>query len=154
MCCQDVGLLLSQYLADRQGEILVQGVCIRLFGGIFAILCRCQQSVIAAAKFSFQIPPNAVNGAGSGSGFIDIMNSILMENLFEIAAKARSLQGFGKKVPLEGLILQVFAYFRESLLAIDESADDSSQGKMHLIALVSVGGHAETSFISMYLMSS
>jgi hypothetical protein len=136
-----MGLLLRQNLAYRQWQILLQGIGIGIFGRILALLGSGQQAVIVAAQLCFQIAPDAMQRTGRGAGLLDVVKSVLMKNLFEIAAKARSFQRLGKEVSFQRLILQVIAYLCESLLAIDKNIDYRRNGKVHLVSLVSVGGH-------------
>ena len=85
--------------------------------------------MVSAAKFGFQVAPDAMERPDRCASFIDVVDAILVEHLFEIAAEAGSLERFGQEVALQRLVLQVFADVGEALLAVLKSVDERAAGR-------------------------
>jgi hypothetical protein len=82
--------------------------------------------VVAAAELGLEVAPDAVEGAGGGARLLDVVDAVLVEDLFEVAAEACALEGFGQEVALESFILEMFADVGEALLAVEKNADDEN----------------------------
>ena len=69
------------------------------------------------------------------------MDAVLVEQLFEIAAEACAFQRLGQKIPLQRLVLQVFADVGKALLAIQKGADEGVECELHLVLSACVCRH-------------
>ena len=96
----------------------------RLLAASSALFRRLEQSVVSAAQLRLQVSPGALKSADRRTGLFDVMDPILVKDLFEIAAEARSLQRLCQEVALQCLVFQMIADFGEALLAIQERADE------------------------------
>ena len=130
---EDVRLLLCDQLANGQRQILVEGVGVGLLGLVFTLLGGLEEGVVAAAELGLEVSPDAMEGAGGGAGLLDVVDAVLVEDLFEIAAEAGAFEGLGEEVALQGFVLEVLADVGEALLAVEEGADERVEGEFHFV---------------------
>jgi hypothetical protein len=149
---EDVGLLLCDELTDGKREILVEGVGVGLLGLVFSLFGGLEEGVVAAAQFGFKVSPDAVDGPGSCTGLFDVVYTVLMENLLEVAAEAGALKRFGEEVALEGVVFQMFTDVGKAFLAVEEGADEGVESALHLVLLPCVCWHDETSILGIVLV--
>jgi hypothetical protein len=138
---EDVGLLLCDQLANWKRKILVESIGVGFLGLIFTLFRRLEKSVVTASEFGFQVSPDTMQGASGGAGFLDVVYAVLMENLFEIAAEAGTLERFGEEVSLQRVVLQVLADICEAFLAIEEGTDERIKGELHFVLLACICWH-------------
>ena len=74
--------------------------------------------MVSAAQLGLQVAPGAMEGSGGRAGLLDVMDAVLMKNLFEVSAEAGAFERLGQEVALQRLVLQVIADVGEALLAI------------------------------------
>jgi len=139
--CKDMRLLFGNQLANRQGEILVQYIGIGLLGLVFPLFCSVKQSVVTAAEPGFYVSPCALQRPDRRAGFLNVMDAILMEDLFQLTTEACALQRLRQEVAFQCFILQVFPNVRKAFLAIQKSADELIESELHLMLSACVRRH-------------
>ncbi len=136
---KDVGLLLGEKLPNGQGQLLFERVLIGLFGLIFALLRGFEKGVVAATQLRFQVSPDAMDGAGGGSGLLDVVLAEAMQFVFELCSEVGALQAFSEEVSLELIVLQVLADIGEALLAVLQGVDQRGENTLGLMQLCFIG---------------
>ena len=124
----DVGGLVGQEFTDGEREFLVERVGVGLLGDVLALLGRLQQAVIAAAELVLEFTPAAMKGATDASLLLDVVDTFLVENGFEVAAETGAGQGFFEKATFQGWIFEFIADFLKTFLTVDEAFDDGAEG--------------------------
>src|SRR5579875_709113 len=106
---EDAGLLAAQHLAKRVGKLAGEriGVCGNHI--VLSFFRGCQQRAVSSAESCLQISPDAIHRACRGPACVDVMDTALVQKLFDLPAKAGPLERLSKKVTPERLILQVLA---------------------------------------------
>lgn len=132
---EDVGLLLCDELADGERKILIESVGVGLLGLVFALFGSLEEGVVAAAELGFQVSPDAVEGAGGRPGLFDVVYTVLMENLLQVAAEAGALERFGEEVTFESVVFQMFADVGKAFLAVEKGADEGVESALHFVLL-------------------
>lgn len=144
---EDVGLLLGDELVNGEGEFLGEGVFVGLFGLVFPLLCCLEKGMIAAAELCLEIAPDAVDGAGGASRFLDVVLALAVELVLEFGPEVGALEGFGEEEAFEGLILEVLADVGEAPLAVLQGIDEGVEHTLDFVLLGGIGGH-RSSYIS------
>jgi hypothetical protein len=138
-----MGLLLGDELADGQRKILVEGVSVGFLGCIFALLGGLEKGVVSSSELGLEISPGAVEGSGGGARLFDVVDAVLVEDFFKVAAEACTLEGLGEEVTLQGLIFDVLADIGEALLAVEEGADKRVESEFHFVLTTCICGHGD-----------
>jgi hypothetical protein len=147
MRCEDVGLLLCKQLANRQRKFLIESVLVGLFGFVLSLFRGFEKGMIATAQSGFEVRPNAVECSGSCTRLFDVMYAVLVKDLFEVSAKACTLERFGEEITLESFIFQVVANVREALLTVLKCVDERFERENHLAVFPCICGHRDLNYL-------
>src|ERR1700744_3865550 len=102
-------ILRIEQLFDGMWQFFCQRFLIGLLCRVLAGFGGFQQSMIAATEVSLEVAPCALNRAANRAFFLHVVNSLLVQSLFELAAELRAFKRFGREVVPQSLVLQVLA---------------------------------------------
>jgi len=122
---EDVGLLFGEELTEGERKLLGEGVGVDTLGLVFAAFGGGEQGVfVGGVDLLLEIEPHALECTGGGSLFVDVVDAVAVEFVFEFSAEVGALEGFGEEVAFQGLIFQVATDVGEALLPVFEDVDD------------------------------
>ena len=124
-------ILRVEQLLDRQRQLFFKRLLIRLLCRVLTGFGCLQQGVVSSADVSLDITPSPVDSPSNGALFLHVVDTFLMQNLFDISAKLRTFQRLGGEVAAEIFILQVLAYILKTFLPVDERLNDGPQGLLN-----------------------
>jgi hypothetical protein len=123
----DAGGLGEQNLANGEGEFLVQSLGVGLCGSELLLLGSLKQGLIPASEFGFELAPYAIQGSSDGFPLCDIVDTLVVKDGFELAAKLCTNERFVEEIELDVGVLKFLADSSQACLAVDEAIDDGTK---------------------------